>query len=111
MSDWFRAITTNAWDPAMRRASPTRPESPARTGLSATMPFHPPPRSDDPPDGNVWTLKNGERLDTPERFLDWLECHYRDHVEAREPGALDRLVACRRTMEVKSNQRRRRSHN
>ncbi len=64
-----------------------------------------------PSDGNVWTLKYGERLDTPERFLDWLECHYRDHVEAREPGALDRLVACRRTMEVKSNQRRRRSHN
>ena len=75
------------------------------------MPFHPPRRSDDAPDENVWTLKNGERLDAPERFFDWLECHYRDHVEAREPGALDRLVACRRTTELKANQRHRRSHN
>jgi len=111
MSDWFRAITTSAWDPAKRRESPTRRESSAPAGLSAMMPFHPPPRSDDPPDGNHWTLKNGERLDTPERFFDWLECHYRERIEAREPGALDRLVACRRTVEVRANQRRRRSHN
>jgi len=111
VSDWFRDITTSAWDPAKRRASPARPEWPALACISATMPFHPPRRSDDAPDENVWTLKNGERLDTPERFFDWLECHYRDHVEAREPGALDRLVACRRTTELKANQRHRRSHN
>jgi hypothetical protein len=86
MSDWFRDITTTAWNPNKRRLSPARPESPAPAGLIA-MPFHPPRRSDDPPDGNVWTLRNGERLDTPERFFDWLECLYRDDVEAREPGA------------------------
>lgn len=111
MSDWFQHVATSAWDPAKQPMSPARPGSPAPDGLRATMPFHPPRRTDDAPDGNVWTLRNGERLDTPERFFDWLECHYRDHVASQESRALDRLVECRRTVELRANQRWRRSHN
>lgn len=71
----------------------------------------PPPRSDDPPEGNVWTLKNGERLETPELFFDWMECYYRDNVEGEEPGSLDRLIESRRVIGLKVFLRLRQSHN
>ena len=88
-----------------------RSESHAVVDSTAAKPFHPPRRSDEPPDRNVWTLRNGERLDTPERFFDWLECHYRDHVDAQEPGILDRLLHRRSVVELTANQRLRRSLN
>ncbi len=110
MNEWFREIATSAWDPIGPAASPTK-ESPASACLGAALPFRPSRRPDDPRDGNVWTLRNGECLDTPERFFDWLECYQRDHIAEQGPRALDRLVECRRTVEVRANQRRHRLQN
>lgn len=50
-------------------------------------------------------------LDTPERFLDWLECYHRERAETLDPGELDHLVECRRAIEPRATQRLRRSHN
>lgn len=112
MHSWFAEITTEPWKPAADRSLPYQSESPALLSFDrGCAPFHPQRRSDDPSEGNVWTLRNGERLDTPERFFDWLGCYYRDHVEPTEPGSLDRLEESRRIIEERVNQRLRRSHN
>lgn len=107
MSDWFRGITTGEWTP---RTSP-QSESPAEGDGMSTMAFHPPRPSEHRTKGNVWTLRNGERLDTPERFFDWLECWYRDDAVACESGDLDRLINRRRAVETRANQRLQRSIN
>lgn len=112
MHSWFAEIATESWEPAADRSLPYQPESPALSSFDrGCASFHPQRRSDDPPEGNVWTLRNGELLDTPERFFDWLGRYYRDHVEPTEPGSLDRLEQSRCIIEQRANQRLRRSHN
>ena len=81
-------------------------ESPAPTDTD-TSDFRPPRRSDAPLKGDVTTLNNGERLDTPERFFDFLECYTRDHPDPKQPDLADRLGTSRRRIE----QRRRGSYN
>lgn len=109
MTDWLRGLTTVAWNGRRSRPGSTTPEgdeSQAPTDASTSV-FRPPRRSDAPPEGNVTTLNNGERLDTPERFFDFLECYTRDHPDPTQPDLADRLGTSRRRAE----QRRRRSYN
>jgi hypothetical protein len=104
MTDWYHGLTTAAWSDRAQ-ATFQCAETSAR-GDADTAAFRPPRRSDAPPEGNVNTLANGERLDTPQRFFDFLECFFRDHHPDR-PDLADGLATSRHRAE----QRRRRSHN